>query len=368
MTQFHIEIFISTMKPYKIFGVVLPGLEHIAEKELRDLGVKNYVRMKGGIEFVGHQSLLILCNLKCRVFSRFLVRFDIFTATTFQELEAKFIKLDWNQILERQNICLHVNSVDSKLYHEKAIGLTVISSLNKWANREIEVDSVPQKENSQLIVVNAYRNKFSISVDSSGEHLHKRGYMDWREKAPLRETIAAAMLSTVSPVSKTLLDPLCGSGTIPIEMAVMAKRLPMSNFRKYAFQDWPTFQRDRFQSTINSLNEEIIDAPNFVITGSDIDEKAIETARHNAKQANVEDIIDWQVKDIKQYSELHNKLIVTNPPYGVRINGTESLKSLVKMAKTNDVYVIHPRSFKQSKELFSIKNGAIRVKFQKLSR
>ncbi len=356
------------MKPYKIFGIVQPGLEHIAEQELKRLGVKNYTLLNGGIEFVGHQSLLIKCNLISRVFSRFIIRNGEFIATTFQELEAKIMQLNWQDFFKDQNLCLHVNSIDSKLYHEKAIGLTVISALNKLYKKDINVDSVPQSENSQLVIINVYRNKFTVSMDSSGEHLHKRGYMDWREKAPIRETIAAAMLQSVKEPVHFLLDPLCGSGTIPIEMAIQQMQLPLSRFRKFAFQDWPSIQTNRFIKINSELEDNTITKPDIFIKGSDIDQKSITTASHNADKAGVGDLIQWEIKDINDYNnQLENKLIVTNPPYGVRINGTESLKSLSLLSKQNRVYLIHPRKFKNSEELFSIKNGSIRVSFQKLT-
>jgi len=355
------------MKPYKILGIVPPGLEKIGALELEALNITKYTILKGGIEFVGHQSTLIKCNLMCRVFSRFVVRLESFIAESFKELEAKLYKLPWEDYISKQKICFHVQSYGSKIYHEKAIGLSVLSILHRQINNRIEVVTSPDEDDTQLLIVNAVSNRFTISVDSSGKHLHKRGYMPWREDAPLRETTVAAMLISLPTSDLPLMDPLCGSGTILIEKAVMATKLPLSKFRKFAFQDWDSFQPEIFSKIENKFMEESIEKPELSLIGSDIDAKSIISCNHNAEAAGVSGLIEFSHKDIREYGDsISNHMIVTNPPYGIRIKGANVVNELVKLAKLNEVYYLHPDIRNPEEALLQTKNGGLHVFFRKI--
>ncbi|MBN2829254.1 MAG: hypothetical protein JXR56_02910 [Candidatus Cloacimonetes bacterium] len=355
------------MKPYIILGIVQPGLEDLACQELEQLGITKYFKLKGGVEFVGHQSALIKCNLMCRIFSRFVIRLDSFIATTFRELDAKLNNLPWNYYIVNQKVCFHINSVSSKLYHEKAIAMTLIAFLNKACKHEIEIVGSPDEPDTQLVIVNVKNNQFTISLDSSGIHLHKRGYMPWREKAPLRETTASAMLRCIPDSDKPIIDPMCGAGTILIEKAVQAKKQPLSLFRDFTFQNWSLFQEDTFKQVEAFFMEKVIENPRIVLKGSDIDEKSIKTCKFNAESAGVSDIIDFEVKDIADYlGTLKRHIIVTNPPYGVRVKGVHLIGKLTKLASKNEVYFLHPLKHRTGDTLFTTNNGAITVHYQKI--
>jgi putative N6-adenine-specific DNA methylase len=203
-----------------------------------------------------------------------------------------------------------------------------------------EVDNPPSppsgKEESggsvkppQLILVRLMSDHCTISIDSSGELLHRRGYRLVTGKAPLRETLAAGMLLASGwDKASPLLDPFCGSGTIPIEAALMAGHIPPGYRRDFAFRDWPSFDRKAWRSLLSDIPQTRLKLPPRIMA-SDRDAGAIEAARTNAERAGVSDLIEFSCRAVSSVDPpAGSGWVVTNPPYGVRTKGAKDLRNL----------------------------------------
>lgn len=365
------------MKPYSIFVVVQPGLEDIAEKEINTLGYKDLARIKGGFFLKGHLSTVMKINFACRCISRVLIEIAEFEAKSFSQLEKHFADVHWQDYISDQNVCIHVNSYQSELYHEKAIAERLINSLSSIFKKKIIVMGSPDEDNTQLIVVYAKHDKFTVRMDTTGAHLHKRGYGILKEDAPLRETLACAMLYAAGWNENFfyLHDPMCGSGTIAIEAALMAKKIPWCEFRTFAFQNWNIFKQDVYDKVRADLLKEIFNCELLSIQACDMNGKAITSAKINSHKAKTEDCIDFCVARLSEKSIDRNFTIVTNPPWGKRM-GTDSIQTIWNelnyvSKRGQDVYFILPetqeREFEYTyKTVLRFEAGGIKVKFIKL--
>jgi len=365
------------MKPYNIFVVVQPGLEDIAEKEINTLGYKDLARIKGGFFLKGHLSTVMKINFACRCISRVLIEIAEFEAKSFSQLEKHFADVPWQDFITDQNLCIHVNSYQSELYHEKAIAERLINSLSSLYKRTITVVGSPDEENTQLIVVYAKHDKFTIRMDTTGAHLHKRGYGILKEEAPLRETLACAMLYAAGWNEQffNLIDPMCGSGTIAIEAALMAKKIPWCEFRTFALQKWNIFKHDIYDKIRKELLSEVFNNDLISISAGDLDKKALNSAKINAHKAEVDEIIEFTLARLSEKSIDRKFTVVTNPPWGKRI-GVDSIQTLWNelsyvARRGQDVYFIlpetHEREFEYTyKTMLGFEAGGIKVKFIKM--
>jgi putative N6-adenine-specific DNA methylase len=218
------------------------------------------------------------------------------------------------------------------LYHEAAVAERVTGAIADRLGKSPPVQKCredPATDPPQLIVVRLLGNLCTISMDSSGALLHRRGYRLATAKAPLRETLAAAMVMASGwDSSSPLLDPFCGSGTIPIEAALLAKRVPAGYSRRFAFMDWPGFDSKSWDELVAHAGKAITsDIPKIV--GSDRDAGAIQAAHANAERADVADCIEFSRKAISSIDPPPGPgWVVTNPPYGVRLKKTNDLRDL----------------------------------------
>ncbi|MFO7660231.1 MAG: methyltransferase [Candidatus Cloacimonadaceae bacterium] len=365
------------MKPFNILAVVQPGLEELAQRELIALGYRDWERIRGGIFLKGHQSTVMRLNFCCRTLSRILIEIAHFEARNFAQLEKQFALVPWRDYIDAQKLTFRVTSYQSELYHEKAIEERLINSLAQILGKTVTVVGSPDEENSQLISIYAKRDRFTVRMDSTGAHLHKRGYGIHKEDAPLRETLACAMLITSGFNEKIqqLCDPMCGSGTIPIEAALMAKNVPLSEFRTFAFQNWSCFQSEIETKIRTELMSKIIESPKVKIIASDSDEKAIASALANAKQAGVDNLIEFRTMELSKNNIDKNFDVVTNPPWGKRL-AAEPVKKIHRelhsMAERGqNVYLILPGTQQQDfgytySTRLRFEAGGIKVKFIKL--
>jgi len=287
----------------------------------------------GGIEFHGTLRDVYRANLHLRTASRVLVRLGEFYASAFPELRRKAGRLLWENYLSPERpIALRVTCRKSRLYHEAAVAERVAGAIADRLGKSPLVHKYredPGTDPPQLIVVRLVGNLCTVSMDSSGALLHRRGYRLATTKAPLRETLAAAMVMASGwDTSSPFLDPFCGSGTIPIEAALLARRAPAGYARRFAFMDWPNFDS-------KSWDEVLAHAGNAVtsgipkILGSDRDAGAIQAAQANAERAGVADCIEFSRKAISAIDPPPGPgWVVTNPPYGVRLKKANDLRNL----------------------------------------
>jgi putative N6-adenine-specific DNA methylase len=360
------------MKPYDLFAVVQPGLEQIAAHEFDEIGIKFNGLEKGGISFAGHLTTLFKLNILSHCISRILLRMGTFHAENFWTLEKELAKLPWKDFITDQDICLRVTSISSKLYHEKAIAERVINSLNQIFSKAIRIQGRSDSPNTLLILIQVEHDEFKVSIDSSGAHLHKRGYLRYRSLAPIRETLAAGLIKSSGWLSsdRQLLDPMCGSGTIPIEAAVMACHLPLSKYREFSFQKWGIFRDDLFQKVHEEAMNKVIKIATNKLIASDIREDMVTIAVKNAESAGVSDYISFSVQAANYYHQpLAKYHIITNPPYGKRLSmePQDSIRRIFETLQRNgsivDIFIPEDEInvWKARKVHFICKNGGISV-------
>jgi putative N6-adenine-specific DNA methylase len=319
------------------FAVTAPGIGPFTAREILALNLLP-VPGPGGISFKGDLASLYRANLHLRTASRVLARLgNFFHATTFKELHEYAARLPWERFLTAgQPITLRVTCHKSKLYHSGAVARNVLTALSERLGKPSPVVKTDEKTSDpppQLIVVRLLEDKCTISVDSSGELLHRRGYRLATAKAPLRETLAATVLMASGwENSAPLLDPFCGSGTIPIEAALMALNLPPGMNRHFAFSDWPGFEPAVFQAQQSAAREKQSTSgmvTTAMIMASDRDAGAVKLAQENAARAGVEKFIEFKCQAVSSIQPPAKPgWVVTNPPYGSRVSAGKDLRNL----------------------------------------
>lgn len=323
-----------------LFAVCAPGLEPVTEAELLALGCPARAA-PGGVAFPGSDAELYRASLELRTATRVLLRLGEFRARTFAELERHAARLPWTRVLgPGARVRLRVSSSKSKLYHEGAVAerLLAVIEAGTGAGAAPARDAMGEDEtdDAQLVVVRLLRDQCTVSADTSGNPLYMRGYRQALAKAPLRETLAAGMLLAAGwPGTAPLLDPLCGSGTIAIEAALLARGVPpaLANGahepRRFRFQEWPGHQPGRFDAAVRSARAAIRVAAAAPIVASDRNAGAIRAARANAERAGVSDDIEFAVRPLAAArAAAPGGWLVTNPPYGVRVGGRAESRAL----------------------------------------
>ncbi len=318
--------------PEQLFVIVPPGLEQICAKELKQLTNAPLTVTHGGISFIGKLNEIYSTNLWLRCASRILVRLDNFKCRDFPTLFNKASRLSWGRFIQpNQAATIRVSCRESRLIHSDRIADTIDEAINKAMGRK--AGDTDKCQPLQTIYARLEDDICTISIDSSGELLHKRGYRQKTTAAPLRETIAAACLMQCNwHGEKPLWDPFCGSGTIPIEGALLAANIPPGMQRNFAFMNWPGFRKGLWQTIIIAANKnrQTID---YQINGSDINEQALAAAQENAKHAGVAEMINFTQGDaLTAQPENEQGMLICNPPYGIRLaTDNTPVKILAKM-------------------------------------
>ncbi|MEP6690748.1 MAG: hypothetical protein ABJD07_06290 [Gemmatimonadaceae bacterium] len=322
-----------------MFAATAPGLEALAERELHSLGIAGARAETGGVAFTGTHAELQRANLWLRTASRVLVRVAEFEATAFHELERLSKRVRWERYISAAlPVRLRVTCKKSRLYHSDAVaervagaiagrvtGATTGPTVGASADDDDETES-----ESQLIVVRLSHDRCTISVDASGALLHRRGYRLQTAKAPLRETLAAAALLAsgwdgVAP----LVDPLCGSGTIAIEAALIARRIAPGARRRFAFMRWPGFDAAAWTRLLETATAGELPGAPAPIVASDRDAGAVEAAAANAARAGVAADVMISMRALSALVAPPGRgWLVTNPPYGLRVGERAGLRDL----------------------------------------
>lgn len=360
------------MNEEKFFAVSAPGLETFTAQELTTLGMRKPVRTAGdrgevdsrlriaistksktreqsenrrdedagGVEFTGNIEMIYRANLYLRTASRVLVRLGDFYAAAFSELRKKASRLSWESFLKPgQAMQVRVTCHKSRLYHSDAVAERIAGAVGdrlgkaplllKPEGHQDEGENIP----AQLVVVRLIHDQCTISIDSSGELLHRRGYRLATAKAPLRETLAAGMLLASGWDGRApLLDPFCGSGTIAVEAALLARGVAPGHRRRFAFMEWPGFNRQTWNRLLEENEQQVQERMRLAnqpwIAASDRDAGAIELARANAQRAGVEDAIEFSCRAVSAIEPQGVGWVVTNPPYGLRVSANKDLRNL----------------------------------------
>jgi putative N6-adenine-specific DNA methylase len=302
-------------------AVCPPGLERWALAELSTLGVRTGTPTRGLVPFRASTRQLYLVNLWARIAGRVLLRLGRFPATTWSELERGAARLPWSDHLaDGVAPTFRVTATKSKLIHTDAV-----------AQRLHQLVGPPSLgEPEQLFVVRIHHDLVTVSVDTSGDSLHKRGWREHVGQAPLRENLAAALVAIAGwDGTDPLIDPFCGSGTIPIEAARLAAGLPPRLERTYAVERWPVFEPGTWASAVAAPPP--IAPPSEVapIIASDRDAGVVDATRANADRAGVAHLVTAEALVVSHLKARPGRgWVVTNPPYGRRMGDGDRLSRL----------------------------------------
>jgi putative N6-adenine-specific DNA methylase len=321
------------------FAVTPPGVEAITAAELGSLGLTPGATEPGGVSFSATAAGLYGANLSLCTANRVLVRLAEFSARAFYELERKAKRVPWETVVASgAAVRFRVTSRKSRLYHVAGIAERLYNCVNGQQSTvngtspagEDEDEGPAADPTAQLFVVRVLRDVVTISADSSGALLHRRGYRLAAAKAPLRETLAAAMLLGAGyDGAAPLVDPFSGSGTIPIEAALLARRIAPGLRRGFAFERWPSFDEEAWREVKAAAEARVLARAPAPIAGSDRDAGAIEAARANAVRADVAENIDFRRAALSSLEPPPGPgFLVTNPPFGVRIGERDALRDL----------------------------------------
>ncbi|SEW18099.1 putative N6-adenine-specific DNA methylase [Cognatiyoonia koreensis] len=311
------------MKPLNIFLATAPGFEDMLEAEARDLGLTGASAVAGGVTFAGHWPAIWRANYYLRGATRVLVQIGKFRVFHLDELERLAMEFPWDTTFKPDSeIGLDFTTKSSKVNNISAISQRLAKALR--ATVGVSVD----EKAPVTLRVRIDNNVCMLSVDTSGDPLHIRGHKQFVGKAPMRESLAALMLRKCGyDGSELVVDPMCGSGTFPIEAAEIARNLAPGRSRDFAFQHLATFQPDRFAAIKEDRPARDTDLHFY---GSDRDAGGVKGAGENAARAGVDDIITFAHHAISDLQRPAGKpgLVMVNPPYGGRIGNKKQLFAL----------------------------------------
>jgi len=307
---------------FKLIAKTFQGLEDVLAEELRQMGAENVEEGRRMVSFTGNTELMYKANLRCRTALRILKPISEFKAADADEVYEQVKKIKWDDFLSPDTTF----AVDSVVFsddfrHSKFVAYKVKDAIADYFSEKYgKRPSVRVVKPDLSVNIHIAHHQCTISLDSSGESLHKRGYRVAQTEAPLNEVLAAGMiLKTDWRGNRNFIDPMCGSGTILIEAAMIALNIPPGIYRKeFTFEKWPDFDKELFDTL---YNDESGDKKfKYKIYGSDISPQAIQIAEKNIKSAGLSKYIDLQVKPFQKYEEAPEKgILIMNPPYGERL-------------------------------------------------
>ena len=309
------------MSKFKIVAKTFAGLENVLAGEIRDLGAESVSVERRAVSFVGDQALMYKANFHLRTALKILKPIAEFEVAKRDDLYDQAKKIQWSKYLALGKSFAIDSTVQSEMFvNTMYASLKVKDAIVDQFREETGKRPSVNPENPD-VRINVYLmgNHCILSLDSSGESLHKRGYRVGQGEAPINEVLAAGMiLLTGWHGEKDFIDPMCGSGTLLIEAALIAKGIPPGMYRKsFGFEQWPDFNETLFSEICNGEYEKEITCK---ILGSDISVKDIAIARGNVKSASLSKVIELTVEDIiKLEPPSSNGIIITNPPYGERM-------------------------------------------------
>ncbi len=310
------------------------GLEQVLADELKELGARSVEPGKRVVYFRGDKALLYKVNYKCRTALRFLQPVGVFTVRNETELYEKVKRIDWPALFDvNKKMVVSASVFHSALTHSHYVALKTKDAIADLFREKTGKRPFVSKENPQIYIdVHISQDKCTLSLDSSGESLHKRGYRIAADKAPLNEVLAAGMIRLSGWDKKgDFIDPMCGSGTIPIEAAMYAMQVPAGYYRKhFAFQNWKEYDPDLWERIRGEENSRITEH-DLPIIASDKSYQAFKIAKANLKHAGLhKDIMLLNKPFEKVNPEGGEGILMFNPPYGVRLDEENGLVALYK--------------------------------------
>ncbi|WP_167955631.1 THUMP domain-containing class I SAM-dependent RNA methyltransferase [Anaerosporobacter faecicola] len=323
------------MNQYEFIAPCHFGMEAVLKREIQDLGYDIVQVDDGRVTFAGDETAFCRANIFLRTAERVLLKIAKFKAETFDELFEGTKAIPWEQYIpvDGKFWVAKATSIKSKLFSPSDIQSIMKKAMVERLKSVYKVNWFEESGNSYPIRVTFLKDEITIGIDTSGESLHRRGYRKLTSKAPITETLAAAII-LLSPWNKDriLVDPFCGSGTIPIEAAMIGANIAPGMNRSFLSEDWTDIiPKKAWYQAIEEANDNIRRDIEMNIQGYDIDGEIVKAARENAQMAEVEQYIHFQQREVK---ELRNPkkygFVITNPPYGERLEEKSMMPALYR--------------------------------------
>jgi putative N6-adenine-specific DNA methylase len=318
--------------PRDCFAAVPRGAEEIAAAELEAMGITGTRAGRGGVAFSCDRAGLYRANLWLRTASRVLVQLVVFPCTSPEELYAGVHAIDWTTLINPDmTLAVDCNLRDSALKHSGFVALktkdAIVDRIREACGSRPNVDTAAP---DLRINIHLLKNVCTVSLDSSGDPLDRRGYRLERNEAPLRETLAAAVVALTGwDGSIPLADPMCGSGTIPIEAALVAGRVAPGLQRTFGFERWLDFDERLWRKLVREAENAIHKIPVGLVTGYDRDSRALKLAGRNAAKAGFDGQLHYFHAELEAFQpEGERGVVIINPPYGKRLGEDDDLREL----------------------------------------
>ncbi len=314
-----------------LIATVAFGLEAVVKDEIKKLGYEINKVENGKIHYSGPLDAIARSNMWLRCADRVLLKIGTFEALTFDELFEKTKALDWDKYIpvDGEFPAAKISSIKSTLFSKSDGQRIVKKAVVESLKQRYKVDWFEETAGKYPIHIQILKDQVTLAIDTSGAGLNRRGYREYGNEAPIKETIAAALiyLSRWKP-HRYFLDPLCGSGTIVIEAALMGKNMAPGRKRTFISEDWDFMPKVVWDQARAEADQAINDE-SFLLLGSDIDGRALKQARHNAELAGVADYVAFQKLPVQALeSQKKYGVIITNPPYGERISEEKEIQRL----------------------------------------
>lgn len=323
------------MKKMELIAPCHFGLEAVLKREITKLGYEIAKVEDGRVTFYGDADALCRANVFLRTAERVLLKVGSFTAVTFEELFEKTKELPWEAYIPKDGKfwVAKAASVKSRLFSPSDIQSVMKKAMVRRMQESYHIEWFPEDGASYPVRVFLHKDMVTVGIDSSGVSLHKRGYREIAGAAPITETLAAALIMlTPWRKDRILVDPFCGSGTFLIEAAMMAANIAPGMNRSFTAEEWGNLiPKKLWYNVLDEANDIIEDGVSADIQGYDKDGSVIKTARNNAQEAGVEKLIHFQERSVDKLS--HSKkygFIITNPPYGERLEDKKDLPQLYR--------------------------------------
>ena len=307
------------------------GLEAVVKREIQELGYKILKTEDGKVTYLGDERAVVRSNLWLRSADRVLLRMAEFEADTFEELFQQTKALEWEMLIPPDGkFTVTGTSVKSVLHSVPACQKIVKKAIVDRLSEAYGISEFPETGAEYTVKATLLKDRVTLTVDTSGAGLHKRGYRIKDVAAPIKETLAAAMVQlSFWKEGRILVDPCCGSGTIPIEAALIGRNIAPGLNRSFACEDWEFIDKNLWKEEKRAAFQAIRYDEKLDITGMDIDPKAVAAAKQNAEEAGVEDGIHFRRADAaKLHAQGQNGILITNPPYGERIGEEKEIQKI----------------------------------------
>lgn len=318
---------------YNLIATTTFGIEGVTAKELKALGYEGLKTENGKVHFQGDEMDIAIANIHLRTADRVLIKMAEFEARSFEELFQGTKKVNWSKIIPKDGV-MHVvgKSIKSTLYSVPDCQSIVKKAIVTQMSKAYGISQFSEDGPVYKIEVAILKDKVTLTIDTSGVGLHKRGYREHAGAAPLKETLASAMvLLSRWKEEYILIDPFCGSGTILIEACMIMQNIAPGLNREFVSEKWPTMPPNIYDQVRNGARKAIKNKP-LKLIGYDIDYRVLKVAKENAKKAGVDEYIEFQERDFRLFSNKHKYgFIISNPPYGERLSDEREVKELYRI-------------------------------------